>query len=214
MHPSRMRARISMVWTLSLSARKFSCTIDSPGNLNGSTLACEKFYGRRAGQATRLRTKSVAPSRRCPATPMEAMCRRAKSLPVDVFRSLAAQGLTTRNLLVCETPKTGRRLATNVTKFESWGIDAPAGENNGDASKPFKRKKTVKRDKTNGTEQATPAKLKKLRRLVDAVCGIYTRVAQRLGVHRSYVSRVAKGERRSEPVEQALVEEYKRVNEH
>ena len=101
-----------------------------------------------------------------------------------------------------------------MTKFESWGIDAPAGENNGHASKPFKRKKTVKRDKTNGTEQATPAKLKKLRRLVDAVCGIYTRVAQRLGVHRSYVSRVAKGERRSEPVEQALVEEYKRVNEH
>jgi len=72
----------------------------------------------------------------------------------------------------------------------------------------------VKRDKTNGTEQVTPAKLKRLRRLVDAVCGIYTRVARRLGVHRSYVSRVAKRERRSEPVEQALVEEYKRLNEH
>lgn len=72
----------------------------------------------------------------------------------------------------------------------------------------------MKPDKTNGTEQVTPAKLKRLQRLVDSVCGIYTRVARRLGVHRSYVSRVAKGERRSEPVERALVEEYKRVNEH
>jgi transcriptional regulator with XRE-family HTH domain len=72
----------------------------------------------------------------------------------------------------------------------------------------------VKRNKTNTGEQVTPAKLKRLNRLVDTVCGIYSRVAQRLGVHRSYVSRVAKGERRSEPVERALVEEYKRVNEH
>jgi DNA-binding transcriptional regulator YdaS (Cro superfamily) len=72
----------------------------------------------------------------------------------------------------------------------------------------------VKRNKTNTGEQVTAAKLKRLNRLVDTVCGIYSRVAQRLGVHRSYVSRVAKGERRSEPVERALVEEYKRVNEH
>lgn len=72
----------------------------------------------------------------------------------------------------------------------------------------------MKRNKTNTGEQVTPAKLKRLNRLVDTVCGIYSRVAQRLGVHRSYVSRVAKGERRSEPVERALVEEYKRVNEH
>lgn len=50
--------------------------------------------------------------------------------------------------------------------------------------------------------------MKRLNRLVEAVCGIYTRVARRLGVHRSFVSRVAKGERRSEPVERALVAEY------
>ena len=68
-------------------------------------------------------------------------------------------------------------------------------------------------DKTNGREQVSPAKLKSLNRLVDAVCGIYTRVARRLGVHRSFVSRVAKGERRSEPVERALVAEYERMDE-
>ncbi|HKT52782.1 MAG TPA: hypothetical protein VJV96_20955 [Candidatus Angelobacter sp.] len=71
----------------------------------------------------------------------------------------------------------------------------------------------MNRDKTNGTEQVSPAKLKRLNRLVDAVCGIYTRVARRLGVHRSFVSRVAKGERRSEPVERALVAEYERMDE-
>jgi transcriptional regulator with XRE-family HTH domain len=71
----------------------------------------------------------------------------------------------------------------------------------------------VKRDKTNTGAQVKPAKLKRLNRLVEAVCGIYSRVAQRMGVHRSYVSRVAKGERRSEPVERALVAEYERMNE-
>lgn len=60
-------------------------------------------------------------------------------------------------------------------------------------------------------EQPRPAKLKKLNALVDAVCGIYTRVARRLGVHRSFVSRVARGERRSKPVEDALSSEYDRV---
>ncbi len=56
------------------------------------------------------------------------------------------------------------------------------------------------------------AKLKKLNALVDKLCGIYTRVAQRLGVHRTYVSRVARGERQSEAVEKALIDEYKRIN--
>jgi DNA-binding transcriptional regulator YdaS (Cro superfamily) len=71
----------------------------------------------------------------------------------------------------------------------------------------------VKREKTNESQQVVPAKLKRLNLLVEAVCGIYTRVARRLGVHRSFVSRVAKGERRSEPVERALMAEYKRVDE-
>lgn len=60
-------------------------------------------------------------------------------------------------------------------------------------------------------EQSPTAKLKKLNALVESVCGIYTRVANRLGVHRSFVSRVARGERRSEPVEDGLLAELKRV---
>jgi len=60
-------------------------------------------------------------------------------------------------------------------------------------------------------EQSLKAKLTKLNRLVEALCGIYSRVARRLGVHRTFVSRVARGERRSAPVENALVAEYERV---
>jgi transcriptional regulator with XRE-family HTH domain len=41
--------------------------------------------------------------------------------------------------------------------------------------------------------------------------GIYTRVAKRLGVDRSYVSRVASGQRRSPEVEDALLKEIKRI---
>ena len=52
------------------------------------------------------------------------------------------------------------------------------------------------------------AKLQKLKRYIDALCGIYSRVARRLGVDRTYVSRVAKGERRSPEIETALVQEF------
>jgi len=62
-------------------------------------------------------------------------------------------------------------------------------------------------------EETPKAKITKLQRLVDRLCGIYTRVAQRLGVHRTFVSRVARGERHSKPVENALVDEYERVKE-
>jgi CheY-like chemotaxis protein len=41
--------------------------------------------------------------------------------------------------------------------------------------------------------------------------GIYSRVARRLGVDRSYVSRVARGERRSKEIEAALRVELRRV---
>ena len=54
-------------------------------------------------------------------------------------------------------------------------------------------------------------KLNKLNLLVERVCGIYTRVASRIGVHRSFVSRVARGERQSEPIENALVKEFDTV---
>jgi len=68
-------------------------------------------------------------------------------------------------------------------------------------------------EKTVAKEQSSTAKLKKLNALVESVCGIYTRVARRLGVHRSFVSRVARGERRSEPVEDVLLDELKRVED-
>lgn len=62
-------------------------------------------------------------------------------------------------------------------------------------------------------KQSSTAKLKRLNALIESVCGIYTRVARRLGVHRSFVSRVAHGERRSEPVEDGLLAEFKRVED-
>jgi hypothetical protein len=44
--------------------------------------------------------------------------------------------------------------------------------------------------------------------------GIYNRVAKRLGVDPSYVSRVARGERKSDLVEKALAEEVRLIREH
>lgn len=60
-------------------------------------------------------------------------------------------------------------------------------------------------------EQSQKTKITRLNGLIEALCGIYSRVARRLGVHRTFVSRVARGERHSEPVEGALVSEYERV---
>ena len=53
-------------------------------------------------------------------------------------------------------------------------------------------------------------KLQKLKHYIESLCGIYSRIARRLGVDRTYVSRVAKGERRSPNVEAALIEEFDR----
>jgi len=55
------------------------------------------------------------------------------------------------------------------------------------------------------------AKLQKLKHYIETLCGIYSRIARRLGVDRTYVSRVAKGERRSPEVEEALVREFDRA---
>lgn len=41
--------------------------------------------------------------------------------------------------------------------------------------------------------------------------GIYSRVAQKVGVDRSYVSRVASGQRRSAKIEKALLKEIQRI---
>jgi DNA-binding transcriptional regulator YdaS (Cro superfamily) len=61
--------------------------------------------------------------------------------------------------------------------------------------------------------QSSKAKITKLNGLIETVCGMYSRIARRLGVHRTFVSRVARGERRSQPVEDALVAEYDRVSD-
>ncbi len=50
-----------------------------------------------------------------------------------------------------------------------------------------------------------------LNHYVQSFCGLYTRVATRLKVDRSYVSRVARGERHSEEIEQALSTEFSRI---
>jgi hypothetical protein len=44
--------------------------------------------------------------------------------------------------------------------------------------------------------------------------GVYDRVAKRLGVDPSYVSRVARGERKSAAVEQALADEVRAIRDH
>jgi transcriptional regulator with XRE-family HTH domain len=55
------------------------------------------------------------------------------------------------------------------------------------------------------------AKLQRIRNYVDSLCGIYSRVARRLGVDRTYVSRVARGERRSPEIETALIQDFERT---
>ena len=50
-----------------------------------------------------------------------------------------------------------------------------------------------------------------LNRYVQSLCGLYSRIARQLQVDRSYVSRVARGERRSPQIEQALSTEFTRI---
>ena len=65
----------------------------------------------------------------------------------------------------------------------------------------------ITRMSTAGSPNNT-AKLRRLRSYVESFCGIYSRVARRLGVDRTYVSRVAKGERRSPEIEAALIQDF------
>ncbi len=60
-------------------------------------------------------------------------------------------------------------------------------------------------------ERVTRRKLVRIQSLIEALCGLYSRVAARLKIDRSYVSRVARGERRSEQVERALISEFERI---
>jgi transcriptional regulator with XRE-family HTH domain len=54
-------------------------------------------------------------------------------------------------------------------------------------------------------------KVSLLNRYVQSLCGLYSRIARQLNVDRSYVSRVARGERRSPEIEQALSSEFTRI---
>jgi transcriptional regulator with XRE-family HTH domain len=58
----------------------------------------------------------------------------------------------------------------------------------------------------------TEKKLLRINYLIQSLCGLYSRVAERLGVTRSYVSRVARGERRSEEVEKTLIQEFEDIS--
>jgi transcriptional regulator with XRE-family HTH domain len=60
------------------------------------------------------------------------------------------------------------------------------------------------------TPKNSAAKLQKLRHYIQTLCGLYSKIARRLGVDRTYVSRVAKGERSSPEVEAALIQEFDR----
>jgi transcriptional regulator with XRE-family HTH domain len=62
---------------------------------------------------------------------------------------------------------------------------------------------------TMAPENPNP-KLQKMKHYIDALCGVYSRIARRLGVDRTYVSKVAKGERHSPEIEAALVQEFDR----
>jgi len=61
-------------------------------------------------------------------------------------------------------------------------------------------------DKTNSNMTSIPS--------VSLFRGIYNRVAKKLGVDPSYVSRVARGERKSAVVEKALADEVRIIREH
>ncbi len=63
-------------------------------------------------------------------------------------------------------------------------------------------------------KKSTRVSIDRINRYIKDLCGLYSRVARKLGVDRSFVSRVAKGERRSVAVERALTSEFKQIQEH
>jgi predicted XRE-type DNA-binding protein len=63
--------------------------------------------------------------------------------------------------------------------------------------------------KTNSNDNRK--KLLRINEMIQNLCGLYSRVAERVGVTRSYVSRVARGERRSEEIEQTLIREFEDI---
>lgn len=53
--------------------------------------------------------------------------------------------------------------------------------------------------------------VRRIHEVIESLCGLYSRVARRLRISPSFVSRVARGERRSEVVEKALLQEFMEV---
>jgi hypothetical protein len=64
---------------------------------------------------------------------------------------------------------------------------------------------------TDTKPQEAKQKMTLVNRYVQSLCGLYSRVARQLSVDRSYVSRVARGERRSQVVENAISTEFDRI---
>ena len=54
-------------------------------------------------------------------------------------------------------------------------------------------------------------KLSRIHRWIQSLCGLYSRVASRFRVDRSYVSQVARGERNSEEISRALISEFDHI---
>jgi len=65
------------------------------------------------------------------------------------------------------------------------------------------------RDQT--MKETEKQKLSRMHRWIQSLCGLYTRVADRFRVDRSYVSRVARGERNSPEISRALTAEFDRI---
>lgn len=63
----------------------------------------------------------------------------------------------------------------------------------------------------NDSDDSLKKKVSTLNRYVQSLCGLYSRIARQLQVDRSYVSRVARGERRSPEIERALSSEFTRI---
>ena len=80
----------------------------------------------------------------------------------------------------------------------------------GACSKTTKRQ-TLASDRGMGKEDSPQRIMPLLNHYVQSLCGLYSRVARQLNVDRSYVSRVARGERHSEDVERELSTEFKRI---
>ena len=77
--------------------------------------------------------------------------------------------------------------------------------------RPLARNQFRCKGNMSDAKESNRNRLERLNRLIETVCGIYSRVGNRLRRDRSYVSRVARGERRSPEVESALLTEFDRI---